>query len=162
MSNDQGTSHLLPLVIGIGNDMRGDDGVGPEVVRRLSEHKPTCVDVCCAEDDALALIEAWQAREVVIMVDAMQSERPPGDVQFLDATQGPLNSIMNDVSSHGLGLGHSLELARSLGKMPEYCRLFVVEGKDFSIGAGISPEVERMIPEIVRQIQCEVEKLTTE
>jgi len=155
------TSNLRPLIIGIGNDMRGDDAVGCEVARRLAKMASANWDVCHAEDEALALMEAWQEREAVIIVDATQAAGSPGKIQRLDPTIGPLNSIMNDVSSHGLGLGYSLELARSLGKMPVQCLLFVIEGIDFSTGADISPEVEKVIPKVINEIMQEAEKIVS-
>ncbi len=154
--------NFRPLIIGIGNDMRGDDAVGCEVVRRFANMASPDWDVCQAEDDALALMDAWQERRAVIIVDATQPAGSPGKIQRLDANMGPLNNIMNDVSSHGLGLGHSLELARSMGKMPTQCLLFVVEGVDFSAGAGISPDVERAIPEVIDQIVQEAERFVSD
>ena len=150
--------NLRPLIIGIGNDARGDDGVGCEVARRLARLASADWDVCHAEDEAVALMDAWQERDAVIMVDATQAAGAPGTILRLDPTLGPLNSIMNDVSSHGLGLGHSLELARALGKMPGRCLLYVIEGADFSAGAGFSPDVTKAIPRVIEQILQEVEK----
>jgi hydrogenase maturation protease len=150
---------MRPLIIGIGNDLRGDDGVGLEAARRLTTATPTEWDICEASDDALALMEMWQGREAVIIIDAAQADGTPGTITRLDPTTGPLNTIMNDVSSHGLGLGHSLELARSLAKLPEYCVVFVVEGYDFSMGKGLSPEVEQAVPQVMSQVGREAEKL---
>ncbi len=149
---------MRPLIIGVGNDMRGDDGVGCEIVRRLAHLGPPIWDVCEAKDDALALMEAWQGREVAIIVDATQASGTPGKISRLDPTKGPLNAIMNDVSSHGLGLGHSLELARSLAKLPASCIVFVIEGVRFETGTNLSPDVEKVIPQAMEQIRREAEK----
>jgi len=149
---------MRPLVIGVGNDMRGDDGVGCEVARRLGGLGPAGWDVCAAKDDALALMEAWQGRQAVIIVDATQANGLPGKISRLDPTKGPLNVLMNDVTSHGLGLGHSLELARSLAKLPAHCIVFVVEGICFEIGAPLSPEIEKAIPLAMQRVRQEAEK----
>jgi hydrogenase maturation protease len=153
---------MRPLIIGIGNDLRGDDAVGLQIARRLAAEKPSAWDVCEGNGDALTLIEAWQGREAVIIVDVTQAVGAPGTVRRLDANAGPLNAIMNDVSSHGLGLGYSLELARSLAKLPKHCIVVVVEGADFSIGNSLSPEVALAIPEILECVRRESEELTTQ
>ena len=144
------------LIIGIGNELRGDDAVGIEIARTLSATPSTEWDVCETSDDALTLMETWRGRERVVIVDATQAAGAPGKITRLDPSEGPLNQIMNDVSSHGLGLGHSLELARSLAKLPKHCVVFVVEGFDFSMGTGLSPEVKRAIPHAVELVRQEL------
>ncbi len=150
---------MRTLIIGIGNDLRGDDSVGLEIARRLLATRPADWDVCEVSDDALALMDAWQGREAVIIVDATQAEDTPGKIMRLDPTDGPLSDIMNDVSSHGLGLGHSLELARSLARLPRHCVVFVVEGINFAMGTGLSPEVEQSMPQVLERVRLEAEKL---
>jgi len=145
------------LIIGIGNELRGDDAVGLTIVRTLSATPSTEWDVCETSDDALTLMETWHGRERVIIVDATQAAGAPGEITRLDPSPGPLNQILNDVSSHGLGLGYSLELARSLAKLPKHCVVFVVEGLDFSMGIGLSPEVEHAIPHAVELIRQELQ-----
>lgn len=149
---------MRPLIIGVGNDMRGDDGVGCEIARRLAALGSGKWDVCEAKDDALALMEAWQGREAVIIVDATQANGTPGKILRLDPAKGPLNAILNDVTSHGLGLGHSLELARSLAKLPAHCIVFVIEGINFEMGEKFSPDVEKAIPQVMQQIGWEADK----
>ncbi len=149
---------MRPLIICIGNDLRRDDGIGCEIARHLAGFSSTGWDVREAKDDSLALMEAWKGRDAVIIVDAMQATGTPGGILRLDPTSGPLNLLMNDMSSHGLGLGHSLELARSLAKLPEHCIVFVVEGANFTLGTGLSREVEKAIPLAVEQITQEAEK----
>lgn len=140
------------LVLCVGNDLRGDDGIGCEIARRLTSDGATGWDVQLVEDDALSLMDAWQGYERVLIVDALQANGSPGRILTLDATEGPLNAIMNDVTSHGLGLGHSLELARSLGRLPRRCLVVGMEGARFTIGDGLSPEVADHIPALLTRI----------
>lgn len=109
-------------------------------------------DVQQVEDDALSLMDAWEGYERVLIVDALQPNGLPGRILTLDPTEGPLNAIMNDVTSHGLGLGHSLELARSLGRLPRHCLVVGMEGARFAIGEGLSPEVADHIPGLLTRI----------
>ena len=140
------------LVLCVGNDLRGDDGIGCEIARRLASVEDPGRDVRLAEDDALSLMDAWEGYERVLIVDALQPNGSPGRVLTLDPTEGPLNAIMNDVTSHGLGLGHSLELARSLGRLPRRCLVVGMEGVRFTIGEGLSPEVANRIPVLLTRI----------
>lgn len=150
---------MHPLIICIGNDMRGDDGIGGEIGRQLADLGPASWDICEAEDDALALMDAWQDRDAVIIVDAIEGDGRPGQICRLDANSGPVSSILNDVTSHGLGLAHSIELARSLGRLPAQCIVFTVEGINFAIGANLSPEVEKAVPVAIGKITREADKL---
>ena len=58
------------LILGIGNPDRGDDGIGPLVARRLIGRVPAGIAVMERTGDALALIEDWAGRDMVVLVDA--------------------------------------------------------------------------------------------
>jgi len=64
-----------PLVVGIGNDLRGDDAVGLEVARHVREMAGDELDVLETGGDVGQLLEAWSERSLVILVDAVQARR---------------------------------------------------------------------------------------
>ena len=80
----------LMLVVGIGNPDRGDDGVGPVIVRRLRGRVPPGTSVRECSGDALALIEDWKGFSSVIVVDAMTQISEPGRIHRLELTSNPL------------------------------------------------------------------------
>ena len=75
---------MKPLVIGIGNRDRGDDGVGPVIVENLQQMAPDIDTACCA-GDLTRLLDLWHGRERVILVDMLASQdAAPGTVHCFD------------------------------------------------------------------------------
>lgn len=145
-----------PLVIGVGNDMRGDDGAGRIVARLLREQ---CVQAAVAESggEGTSLMETWNGREVVVIVDAMRSGGVPGTVRRFDAESGPLPAHVRNRSSHAFGVGEAVELSRSLGTLPSQLTLFLIEGQSFETGAEISAPVRRSAEEVAERIISELQ-----
>ena len=73
------------LVIGIGNEYRGDDGLGLIVARRLRERHLPKVTIMEIGGDLTVLGETWQGAETVILVDAVASGREPGTIYRFEA-----------------------------------------------------------------------------
>ncbi len=128
-------------VIGIGNDLRGDDAAGPEAVRRLRARALPGLEVVACAADPQALLEAWSGGDDVTVVDAMRSGAPPGTVTRFDAARGPLPLEGFRSSTHGLGVAAAVELARALGRLPARLEIVGIEGARWDHGAALSPEV---------------------
>src|SRR5688572_24132063 len=75
------------IVIGLGNEFRGDDGVGLIAARQLRERGLAAVD---HEGDLAALIDRWKGAARVILIDAVASGAAPGTVHQFDASASPL------------------------------------------------------------------------
>jgi hydrogenase maturation protease len=133
------------LVIGIGNPDRGDDAFGLLVARRLQARGLPGVDVIEAGGEASFIIEALAGTEAAILVDAAFSGAEPGSIHRFDASRDPLPAFLGSTSTHGFGLAQGLELARALGGLPGFCIVYAVEGRNFAIGAALSPEVGTVI-----------------
>ena len=133
---------LRPLVIGIGHRLRKDDAVGPMVIDRLlSMHADIAIDVLELSGEGAALIEAWDGRGTVVVVDAMRSGRPPGTIVTLDAVTEPCRAEVFRQSSHQFGLAAAIETARVLGRLPRHLIVVGVEGEQFGFGEGLTPAV---------------------
>ena len=149
------------LVIGVGNRLRGDDGASWGVVRRLREHGTQIrIEVnerLCEPND---LIEAWQGRDAVVLVDTMRSGEPPGTIRRFDVTSEPLPArLRGSVSTHGFGLHEAIELGRALHRLPRRVIVFAVEGRHFEAGATPSGEVEAAIAPLARAVLREAREL---
>ena len=145
------------LVLGIGNPDRGDDGVGRVVARTLRSFAPTGVEIAEAAGDATALLERIERRQRVLIIDACVTGAPSGVVHRFDAAAAPLPAQAFDLSSHGLGLHHALELARTLGVLPHDCLVYAIEGARFEVGAPLSPAVAAAATELARTLMKELE-----
>ena len=135
-------------IIGCGNPDRGDDGAGLLVSERLRELGLNAEN---HTGDPLSLLERWGADENVIVVDAIMTGAAAGTVRVWDR-QLPHVSGGLAVSSHGFDIGKGIELAQALNRLPARLRVYGIEGRQFERGASISPEVERAIESVVRQI----------
>lgn len=133
-------------VIGLGNEWRSDDGVGLAVARRLGGET--------LSGEPVAVVEALGGDAEVVIVDAVSSGAPPGTIHTFDASGEPLPARLFGASStHTLGLAEAVELARSLGRLPERVVVHGVEGRSFVFGDGLSPEVERAAARLVEELR---------
>ena len=129
------------LVIGVGNPMRRDDGVGSVVVEKLRELAQSGTTVTQQSGDGAQLMESWKGAEAVIVIDALAPEGAAGTVRRIDLGAGDLPDDFQSTSSHGFGLAAAVECSRALGQLPARAVVFGVEGADFSLGNGLSPAV---------------------
>jgi hydrogenase maturation protease len=129
------------LVIGLGNDLRGDDGAGLEVARALDAPEVR---------EPAALLDLWDGHDAVVLVDAMRSGARPGTVRRFDLGDGPLPlGLRGSASTHAFGLGDAIELARVLGRLPRRTVVYAVEGRAFEAGTGLSEEVAAAVGDLV-------------
>lgn len=143
------------LVIGVGNELRGDDAAGIAVARRLRE--TTDVDVQELQGEPTGLLDAWQGRDAVVLVDTMRSGAQPGAIRRFDASQTRLPSgLGGSTSTHAVGLGETLELARTIGRLPGRVVVFAIEGGRFEAGAPMSDAVRSGIDELAACVLNEV------
>lgn len=142
-------------VIGVGNSARGDDGVGPAVAAAVAACAPA-VDVMVSTADPSRLIERWRSAETVVLVDAMVDDSAPGRIAVLDATDEPLPAEFDAISSHGFGVPAAIELARSLGCLPNHLVVIGIAGDDFE-GVGLSPTVEGAVGDAVQAVMEVIE-----
>ena len=141
------------LLIGLGNVYRGDDGAGIFVARALGEEDIARLRVIESVGDPLALIDAWQGRETVV-VDAMSSDRAPGTVASFDALAEPLPARdFVAFSSHSVGLSETVELARALNRMPVSLHVYGIEGSRFDHGEGMSPPVRESVSKLAQELR---------
>jgi hydrogenase maturation protease len=144
------------LVICVGNAWRSDDAAGLRVARELRGTLPDGVELIEHEGEPTALVDAWDGADAVWLVDAVSSGAPPGTVHRLDASAEPLPAALFRVSSHLVGLGEAVELARALGRLPAHVVLFGIEGDRFEAGDRLSPEVEAAVLRIAELVRDEV------
>ncbi len=144
-------------VIGVGNDYRRDDGVGWAVIARLRERPlpPDAVLATC-DGDPGRLIGLWEGARLAVVVDAAHAHPvTPGRVHRLTVDAGRLPAP-SATSSHGLGLGEAVELARVLGLLPDRLVVYAVEGADSDFGTGLSPAVAATVADLVEAVEKEI------
>ena len=151
-----GTDQPSVLVVAIGNPDRGDDGFGSAVARRLRGRVPSKVRILERSGDALALIEDWDCIPSVIVIDAMAPISEPGQVHRFDFTDSPLPIGFAPSSSHALGVAETVELARSLGRLPQCLLAYLVEGEQFETGVPLSPVIAAAVADVAERVLAEL------
>lgn len=138
-------------IICCGNRERGDDGAGVLVANRLRDFG---IEAETRTGEALELIGAWSGAKDVVVVDAIMTGAPVGAVLRLEGRQvtGP-RSLPG--STHGFGVAEAIELARTLGRLPERLRVYGIEGQQFELGTEVSPQVRQAVEEVALQIAAE-------
>ena len=145
------------LVIGIGNTMRRDDGVGILVVERLAVAiAPHAADIVTMDGESTRLIEAWAGADRAVVVDAMRGGESAGSVRRIEVGRDALPSWAVGASSHHAGLAEAVDLGRALDRLPAHLVIYGVEAHDVSPGEGLSPAVENAMPDLVQRLAAEV------
>lgn len=139
------------VVIGLGNPDRGDDGIGPLVARRAALTAGLPVDPCPPPGPA-EMLDRWQGADLAVIVDAVRAGDPPGTVTVLEDAGDQASFDTAGATTHGLGLACALRLSKAIGRSPRRVVLVGVEGGDFSMGSGLSPEVAAVVPTAVRAV----------
>ena len=170
------------VVIGVGNDLRRDDGAGPAVLARLGKLAPPDVELMVSDGEPTDLVEAWTGASLAIVVDAMAGgpDRPgrlhrivacghqpspaepglaepgPGEAGRAGQAAWLAEAKPGPASSHGLGLETAIGLSAALGRMPARLVVHVVQGTDFGHGAGLSAPVAEVIDDLVAAVLAEI------
>jgi hydrogenase maturation protease len=145
------------LIIGLGNPILGDDGVGWKVAETLSSvvgSKPS-VEIDTAALGGLSLMERLLGYERVILVDSMETgQGPVGSVRTF-----PLASLTDPVaghssSTHDTSLATALKTAESVGaEVPKQVDVVAVEAQNvYDFSEELSPPVAAAVPEAVRAV----------
>jgi hydrogenase maturation protease len=141
------------LILGLGNLLRKDDGVGPRVVAELARRSlpegVTALDAGAAGLDLLALLDGPQR---VIIVDAADMGRTPGQFVRFTPDEAQLIDSEEAFSFHAMGLAEALALARALGRSLPELVVFGVQPESLDWGEGLSPAVEIALPRLVEAV----------
>lgn len=144
------------LVIGIGNEMRGDDAAGLLAARRIKAAALPDVTVRESAGDPAGLMEAWRGARKVCVIDCCAPMGEPGRIHRFDARAAPLPEVVRTHSSHGAGLGMAIELARTLGALPPELTVFAIEGRAFDHGATPTPAIAKTIDAVTFLVSSEI------
>ena len=149
-------------VIGIGQDMRGDDGAGLEAVRLWQRTHPDEVGSAgirlrLITVPGLELGDALDGVEAAVVVDATRGIAEPGAVRSCDLSELE-RSAAGLGSMHGWGLPEELRLGKLLGQFPPdlVVRLIGIEVAQMQLGSPLSPAVCAALPVASDRIQAEI------
>ena len=144
------------LIIGLGNDYRGDDAVGRVLARKLQSIAGDNVRVLEESGEGAALMESWKGGDFVILIDAVHSGGAAGTVHRFDTVTQPVPGSFFHYSTHAFSVAEAVELARALNQLPPRLIVFGIEGKNFDSRVGLSPEVKVAAEEVFCRVKEEL------
>ena len=152
-----GTSQLTTLIIGLGNLLRGDDGVGVRVAQLLARQTlPNDVEVVDGGTQGLGLINLMEGRRRMILVDAADVGKNPGEFVRFTLDKAILKSNDQHLSVHAAGLREALLLAEALKMLPNIVVIFGVQPANLEWTNALSPEVEAILPDLITAVLSEL------
>ena len=145
------------LVLGIGNLVMRDDGVGVRVVQELqrSFRFPENVKVVDGGTLGLDLLPLLEDATHLILVDAVEIGAKPGSLIRLTGQELPI-ALQTKLSPHQMGLKDLLAVSELMGHSPGEMVLIGVQPRSVEMGVELTAEVEVMLEEVVAKVLLEL------
>lgn len=146
------------IVLGIGNEILTDEGVGIHLIRALHQERlPDNVELIEGGTGGMELLPLIEEADRLIVVDAVKADTEPGAI--FKFTPDDINIIPPEyqVSAHQVGLMEVLHLARVMEKLPETVIFGIQPGK-IDWGMELTPEVAEKVPRLVELVLEEIKK----
>ena len=150
------TDRAPVLVMAVGNILRRDDGFADAVLKALEgEALPDGVELFDAGTSIIELMDVFQHRDKLIVIDAIDGGGSPGTLyrfrpQEIDSEAVALHDI------HQVGLLEALKLGELIDCTPREAVLIGVQPKELGFGIGLSPELVDAVPKAVELIRKEI------
>ena len=136
------------LVLGVGNMLLGDDGVGPALLKKVGERYTRVREVECVDGgtQGLALLGYLADRTTLVVLDAYASGKAPGEVTVLNRSEVIASRARQATTAHEGNVGELLAVAQLVGELPEQVFLIGVEPERVRTELGLSAKVEAALP----------------
>jgi len=148
------------LVLGLGNVLLADDGVGSAAVAELRDRyePPAGARVLDGGTLGLSLLPYLDDADIVILVDAIRADAPPGSFVRLDGDD-VAPAVATRLSPHQIGVADLLDGARWLDRYPARVILLGLVPDSIELAVGLTPSVGRALPDLVARIVDEAAAL---
>ena len=143
------------LVLGVGNLLWADEGVGPRLIELLRRRGLTGdAELVDGGTQGLYLLPLLTGAERVVLLDAVDLGRAPGDIVVLENEAISALGQGRPLSLHQNSLHDLLAAAALIGQTPARLSLIGIQVADTSAwGAGLSPEVEAALPKAAAMVE---------
>lgn len=146
------------LILGIGNYLMGDEGVGVHLISSLEkESLPENIDLLDGGTGGFYLLESFELYEHVILVDATLGTHPVGTIRLIKPRFAA--DFPRAMSTHDIGLKDLVSALQLLDRMPEI-HLFVVSIESIQQqGIELTPEIQQIVPVLKEKVTKLAKKL---
>lgn len=157
MKNLEETATRAPvIVLGVGNILLRDEGVGVRVAEALARMEPADgIEVLDGGTASMALLDSLRDRDKVIIIDAVKGGGRPGTLYRFTPDD---ISVHREVitSLHQLGVLDALTHVECLGRAPKSVVFYGIEPGDMGWGLNLTPEVEAALPRVLELVLGEL------
>ncbi len=140
-------------VIGVGNLLLKDDGVGIHAIQALErmEDLPSNIELFDCDTNAMLVLEAMDKKDRAILIDAYRQGKPPGTITVM-AFEASNFQAAPSLSLHEFHFVDALKSSQGVFDVPEDITIVGVEPKEVEVDDRLSPEVERALPEVISKV----------
>jgi hydrogenase maturation protease len=148
------------VILGVGNILLSDEGVGVRAVESLKrEYRlPPEVEVIDGGTSAMEMLDDLACADHLIIVDAVRGGKPPGTVVRMAGDAVPV-FFKTKLSPHQIGLSDVLATLALNGEQPVGVTVIGVEPCSLATGMALTPQVEALLPKVVAQLAVELQEL---
>lgn len=147
------------LVLGVGNILLSDEGLGVRAVEELrrSYRFPEDVELMDGGTLGIDLLYFMEGFDRLLLVDAVLGGSPPGTLFKLKGEEVKAY-FRRKVSAHELGIQEVLGIAEILGKKPEEIVLIGMEPESLDISLELSPTIKARFPYLIQEVLKQLEE----
>ncbi len=137
------------IILGLGNYLMQDEGVGVHLARTLSESYQFSPEIMVIDGGTMGLdlMPYFEANDRVLIIDAMDADKPPGTVMTLQ-NDSILAQLRTKLSLHHLGLSDVLGTIKLLDMEPSQIFLLGIQPAQISMGVELSETIQAKLPVI--------------
>jgi coenzyme F420 hydrogenase subunit delta len=145
------------LIAGVGNQLFGDDGFGPEVIEYLENHYNIPEKVCLADAGTgirkiLFTITLSEVRpRVIVVIDAVDKGREPGEIFDISLDEIPVEKI-DDFSIHQVPSSNLLKELKEFSSVKVVIKVCQVKSIPETIQSGLSKPLKKAVPMMAQRI----------
>lgn len=148
------------VVLGVGNVLMTDEGIGIKCVQVLAREKllPASVEIIDGGTSTHELLADLEYLDVLVIVDAAATGKAPGTLVRLEGSDIPA-AFSNKMSPHQHGINDLLASLRLLGRAPRKVVLLGAEPERIALGLELSPRLQKVLPQLVARVVEEIASL---
>jgi len=149
-------SHARTLILGVGNILLRDEGIGVRIIERLKQRQfPEDVELVDGGTAGADLIDILSDRHTVFIVDSAQSNAIPGTLLKF-STENCTPQEVSSLSLHELDIPQTLAMTRLLGCAPEKVVIFGIVPETIAPGLELSQTLKQKLPFYINAIYQEL------
>ncbi|TDQ59088.1 hydrogenase maturation protease [Mesocricetibacter intestinalis] len=145
---------MKPLILGVGNILLGDEGIGVRIVQELEGRADLLAhfDIIDGGTCGMELLDEMAKREHLIIIDAVLANKAPGEIIILHDEQVP-TFFSRKISPHQLGICDVLSALKLTEESPKHLCLIGIQPESLTSGIGLSATLQAAFPAIFTALE---------